>query len=262
MASERQFGTEVNVNAPTPSNALKRRIPAPSHYEDRENEPRKGKKARTLSDMNVHFQDHEYKVPAQKKRVEFSRSKKSKLEVLLFLECHRVLKDKVSPSPLLRQSPAARKAHEERLQKEEEYVRPSQRQAALWFLIPQSTLSFWWKNRDGIFSSQTGSRRVQTSWTCSWPEMERELFRLFCERRTMGYIVRRWWFRGTSIRLFREMYGDPLRAQGKHDEAAEIEKLFVFSNGYFEGFCRRNRVSLRKLTRVVSFWFQVHCCQN
>jgi hypothetical protein len=78
----------------------------------------------------------------------------------------------------------------------------------------------------------------------------------------MGYIVRRWLFRTTSIWMFREMYGDPLKAQGKHGEAAEIENSFVFSNGYFEGFYQRNRVMLRKLTRVVSFWFQVQCCQN
>jgi hypothetical protein len=255
MASQRQFGAELSSNVPAPLNLLKRRLPR-FHYEDREDEPRAGKKARTLSDMNLHFQEHEYRVPPQKKRVQSNRSKKSKVEVLLFLEYHRVLKDKGLLSPPVRRSSLARNAYEERLK--DEYVRPSQRQAALWFLIPQTTISDWWKNRDRIFNSQEGSRRVQKSWTCCWPEMEKELFRLFCERRTMGYIVRRWWFRTTSIRLFRETYGDPLRAQGKHDEAAEVENLFVFSNGYFEGFCRRNRVTLRKLTRVVSFWFQVH----
>lgn len=258
MASQRQFGTELSSNVPTPLNLLKRRLPR-FHYEDREDEPRQGKKARTLSDMSLHFQEQEYKVPPQKKRVQSNRSRKSKLEVLLFLECHRVHRDNL-PLPPVRQSPLARNVYEERLM--DKYVRPTQRQAALWFLMPQSTVSDWWKNRDRIFNSQAGSRRVQSTWTCCWPEMEKELFRLFCERRTMGYIVRRWWFRATSIRLFREMYGGPLRAQGKHDEAAEVENLFVFSNGYFEGFCRRNRVVLRKLTRVVSFWFHVHCCQR
>ena len=64
----------------TPSNLLKRRLPR-FHYEDEEDEPHAGKKARTPSDMDLHFQVHEYKVPPQKKKVEFSRSKKMKLEV-------------------------------------------------------------------------------------------------------------------------------------------------------------------------------------
>jgi hypothetical protein len=255
MASERQFGTELSVNAnvsPLPSNTPKRRIS--QFYNDREDEPRAGKKARTLSDMKLHFQEHGYKVPPQRKRIESSRSKKCKVEVLLFLECHRVLRD---PALLpVRPSPATRRAYEERLR--EEYVRPSQQQASLWFLIPRSTISDWWRNRDQIFNSREGNRMVRNCWTCCWPEMEKELFRLFCERREMGYIVRRWWLRSTSLRLFRETYVDPLKAQGKHSEAAEIQNLFVFSNGYFEGFCRRNRISLRRLTRIVRFWFQVH----
>ena len=134
----------------------------------------------------------------------------------------------------------------------EEYIRPSQSQASLWFLIPQTTISTWWRTRDQIFSSPEGSRMVRNSWTCSWPEMERELFRLFSEHREMGYITRRWWFRSTSMRLFREIYVNPLKAQGKNSEAAEMENLFVFSNGFFGRFCRRNRIVLRKLTRVVS----------
>jgi hypothetical protein len=159
-------------------------------------------------------------VPPQKKRVEFSRSRKCKLEVLLFLECHRVLKAKGDkPLPPVRQSPAARKAYEKRLEwwRKEEYVRPSHSQASLWFLIPQTTVSTWWRTRDRIFNSPEGSRVIRNSWTCWWPEMERELFRLFSKHREMGYITRRWWFRSTSIRLFREIYADPLRAQGKNN---------------------------------------------
>jgi hypothetical protein len=81
--------------------------------------------------------------------------------------------------------------------------------------------------------------------------VERELFRLFSEHREIGYVTRRWWFRSTSTRLLREIYVNPLKAQGKNSEAAEMENLFVFSNGFF-GFYRRNRIVLRKLTRVIS----------
>jgi hypothetical protein len=124
---------ELPLTPPSPSNPLKRL--APSFYKDREEQPRPGKKARTLSDMSSHFREleHGYKVPPQRKRIEFSRAKRSKLKVLLFLECHRVLKDKGDkPSPPVRQLPAARKYYEERLKwwQKEEYIRPSQSQAS------------------------------------------------------------------------------------------------------------------------------------
>src|SRR5467141_267991 len=86
----------------------------------------------------------------------------------------------------------------------------------------------------------TTSRMVRKTWVCCWPEMEDRLFRLFCERRDAGYTVRRWWFRKMSLKLFREFYVDPLRAQGKQNDASDMESLFVFSPGWFEGFCRRN----------------------
>ena len=58
-----------------------------------------------------------------------------------------------------------------------------------------------------------------------------------------------------SLKLFREFYVDPLlRAQGKQNDASDMESLFVFSSGWFEGFCRRNRVVLRRLTRVVRIY--------
>ena len=54
-----------------------------------------------------------------------------------------------------------------------------------------------------------------------------------------------------SLKLFRQFYVDPLRAKGEENNASDMESLFVFSNGWFEGFCRRNRVVPRRLTRVV-----------
>ena len=32
-----------------------------------------------------------------------------------------------------------------------------------------------------------------------------------------------------SLKLFREFYVDPLRAQGKQNDASDMESLFVFS---------------------------------
>ena len=129
---------------------------------------------------------------------------------------------------------------------------PTQQQAAAWFLIPLSTINRWWAQKDEILKSQKGSRfNVQRVWTCCWPEMERRLFELFCERRNGGYIVRRYWFQKMSQKLFRQIHVEPLRAKGKIREAADMDSLFVCSSGWFEGFCRRNSISLRRLTRIV-----------
>lgn len=75
MASVRQFGTELSANnaptTPRPRNSLKR--PAPRLYKDRPvDNNRAGKKARTLADFNIHFQDNVYKPPPQRKRVQYN----------------------------------------------------------------------------------------------------------------------------------------------------------------------------------------------
>ena len=85
----RQFGTELSGNvsslAPagvTTSNPLKR--PLPKFYKDRSAVDNKlsGKKARTLADFNFHFRDQGYQVPPQRKRVEYSRSRRVKIDVI------------------------------------------------------------------------------------------------------------------------------------------------------------------------------------
>jgi hypothetical protein len=48
-----------------------------------------------------------------------------------------------------------------------------------------------------------------------------------------------------SIKLLRGFYVDPLRAEGKENDASDTESLFVFSSGRFDGFCRRNRRVVR-----------------
>jgi Tc5 transposase DNA-binding domain len=261
MASSipRRFGTELSENVSslvTPQSSLKR--PAPSFYKDRsDDDNRPGKKPRSLGDFNFHFRDHGYVCPPQKKRVEYSRSRRTKIDVILFLKCHRIVAKKgPRPTPPKRKSPSARTKYENRLAEwhKDQYVAPTLRQAAAWFLIPYNTISYWWKQREDIFRSRAGSRMVQKTWICCWPEMEDRLFQLFSERRNAGYTVRRWWFRKMSIKLFREFYVDPLRAQGKENDASEMESLFVFSSGWFDGFCRRNRVALRRLTRVVRIY--------
>lgn len=54
------------------------------------------------------------------------------------------------------------------------------------------------------------------------------------------------------MRLFWQLYCEPLVKVGEKEQAAVMKTLFVFSNGWFENFCRRHRISLRRTTRVVS----------
>src|SRR5467141_2710313 len=118
--SDRRFGTELSENVclvttSTPRSPLKR--PAPSFYKDRPVDNRPGKKPRTLGNFNFHFRDHGYVCPPQKKRVEYSRSRRIKIDVILFLECHRVVAKKgPRPTPPKRQSPSARMKYEHRLE--------------------------------------------------------------------------------------------------------------------------------------------------
>jgi hypothetical protein len=189
--------------------------------------------------------------------VQNNRSRRFKLDVILFLECHRIVAKK-GPPPTLpkRPSPQARTEYERHLMEwqKDRYVAPTQRQAATWFLVPQNTINYWWAQRDDILRSEDGRRTIRKTWTCCWPKMEDRLFQLFCDRRSNGYTVRRWWFRKMSIKLFGQFYVDPLRARGQENGANDMESLFVFSSGWFEGFCRRNRVALRRLTRIVRIY--------
>ena len=71
-----------------------------------------------------------------------------------------------------------------------------------------------------------------------WPEMEKKLYIEFVQRRAAGIIVRRSWFRRQARKLWAEIYpGAPM--------------LFVFSNSWFQGFCRRFNITLRAITRQV-----------
>ena len=113
MASNRQFGTELSVNLTTPlsTSPLKR---SASNYSD-SIDTRPGKKPRTLTNWGLHFRDHAYQLPSQRKRVEISRPRQAKVDVILFLEYHRVLKPKSPPEPPKRAGPDARAEYQHHL---------------------------------------------------------------------------------------------------------------------------------------------------
>jgi hypothetical protein len=71
-----------------------------------------------------------------------------------------------------------------------------------------------------------------------WPDMEKELYAKFVQRRAEGSIVRQSWFQRESKKLWKETYLD---IEG-------IATLFVFSNSWFQGFCRWFNITLRAIT--------------
>ena len=142
-----------------------------------------------------------------------------KIEVLLFCQYHRVQYIDIDTGLSY-------------------YRPPTQQEASLYWKIPQQTISNWIKRSDQIVSERTTSRTTQTVWTCQWPEMEKLLFEEFVLRRTSGTLIRRSWFRRRSRQLFARLHPG-------------VEVIFVFSIGWFQGFCRRWDISLWAVTHQV-----------
>jgi hypothetical protein len=68
-----------------------------------------------------------------------------------------------------------------------------------------------------------------------WPLLEKELVKLFAERREAGRVVRRGWFERQAKRLHLELYPNSTTP-------------FCFSQGWFNRFLSRNEIVIRVLT--------------
>ena len=69
-----------------------------------------------------------------------------------------------------------------------------------------------------------------------YPLFEKKLFEEFSERRAQGKIVKKWWFISRAKKLLNELHPDITN--------------FKFSDRWFAGFCRQNKLSLRRKIRV------------
>jgi Tc5 transposase DNA-binding domain len=196
--------------------------PKKSHLKERTN-CRPGPKPKPLSERL-------YKPPKPIQRIERSYSRERKIEVILFREHHRVQSiDLDTGLPI--------------------YQPPTFQQMAAFWKIPEDTIRGWWNNRNTIIESKFGTRQARTVWICMWPEMEKKLYTKFVQRRAAGIIVRRGWFRREARKLWIETY-------------LQVPMLFVFSNSWFQGFCRRFDITLQAITRqvrilliIISNWF-------
>lgn len=121
-----------------------------------------------------------------------------------------------------------------------EYRAPSQIEAEDVFGVPQRTISDWVRREKQIEAqgSKTLMRNFRTVTICQWPELESKLYNLFLEHRESGQSIRQGWFRVHADQIFREMYPNVCTT------------IFRFSAGWFGGFLRRHRVSLRRITKT------------
>lgn len=122
-----------------------------------------------------------------------------------------------------------------------EYRAPTQDEASKIFGVPQTTISEWVRKQHEIetHGSTSSVRSPRKVTICQWPELEERLYELFLSRRDAGQAIRRGWFRVFANEIYRELYPN----------AQAISSLFRFSNGWFEKFLRRFRISLRCITK-------------
>jgi hypothetical protein len=159
------------------------------------------------------IQDRVYRVQKPVLRKEESHSKVRRLAVVMFLYYHKIY------------DPDHRKSING-------YRQPTQKEAAIYFKVPQRTISDWWC-RD-LVSIESKKR----SYTPHWPQLEQQLFQDFIQLRIQGRPVSTAWFRKRAKDIFRQSVSS--------DEQA---KLFSFSNGWWAGFRKRFSIVARRVTK-------------
>ena len=168
--------------------------------------------------------ERSYKPPKPIRRIQRSYSRERKIDVIMFREHHRI--QSIDPDTGLLV-----------------YKPPTLEQVAEFWKIPYETIRDWWKRRETIIQTKVGGRQLRTTWICTWLDMEKKLYAKFVQRRAEGIIVRRSWFRRESKKLWKETY--------LNNSSRTTTILFVFSNSWFQGFCRRFDITLQAITRQV-----------
>lgn len=96
------------------------------------------------------------------------------------------------------------------------------------------------EGRAKILGALPSTRTNISFWRPHWPELEELLLKEFLEQRGLNHIIKRWWFRERAEALFVQLYPD-------------WGSAFLFSNGWFAGFLKRNGISSRCLTKILSY---------
>jgi hypothetical protein len=115
--------------------------------------------------------------------------------------------------------------------------------------ITSTMLRNWTRNKLCIANQKRGSRRRRNS-TIRGKEhrMEQALFEEFKEARKVGKAVGALWFRRYAKALYRQQY--PQRVTQDPTSGRLLYANFKFSNGWFQGYRRRWRISNRCRTKT------------
>lgn len=108
-------------------------------------------------------------------------------------------------------------------------------QTASKFQIDRKQVRQWTRNEEKIRKQKRKSKSSRSS-NPKYPLLEKRLQEEFRERRTQGKIVKKWWFISRARQILSELH--------------PTETTFKFSDRWFSGFCRRNKLTLRRKTHV------------
>ena len=103
------------------------------------------------------------------------------------------------------------------------------------FSMNSKSVMRWVKDEEKIRGSSKGSKRVKFERRAQYPEMEAKLYSEYKELRRKGLKVKGWWFRLRAKQILTEL---------------EPSTNFQFSNGWFLGFKKRHRISMRRATNT------------
>jgi hypothetical protein len=153
--------------------------------------------------------------------------------VLLFLVHYRIPLKKTSlnnyrtPNKMLASLPEV---------KEEGYRRPTTEEAAEYFNITNpSSVRTWWATRATIF----GKVNFTKNYLLKWPALEKELVKQFQAARASNKIVTIHWFGRISHQIWQRLYPN-------------APNVFVFSNGWFWRFLKRQNIVRRRITKMAT----------
>lgn len=150
-------------------------------------------------------------------------------------------------------------------------VRISLRRAARKLKITRKMLRTWVKDNQKILNQKKGSRRAREPWEKGQEDqMEIELNKLFQEARAEGRKIGQKWILRHAKEIYRTVH--PERAIQGQDSRWKYTG-FKFSQGWFQGFQRRFRISLRcgtkraqktpeQLRETIQSWLQFNRCNT
>ena len=94
-----------------------------------------------------------------------------------------------------------------------------------------------WIKDEGKIRKQNRKSKAARIGLVRFPLMENQLKEEFLGMRREGKSVKRWWFTAKAKQILKQLHPNE-------------DDTFRFSNRWFEGFCRRNKISLRRKTHA------------